>query len=333
MILADKIISLRKKNGWSQEELAEKMQVSRQAVSKWESAQAAPNLEKILMLSHLFGVTTDYLLKDEVEDEKFTDGADIEPVKHITLDWANEFLEWRKSASVQIATGVFFCITAVIPLLLLGAASEVPSYDLSENYAAGIGLMAMLIILVIATAIFIFCGMKNAPYDFLEKEPFEMEYGVLGMVKERQKAYRGTYIACNIIGACLCILSPIPLLMGAFTEDVFFTMTMLTGTILLAGIGSVFFIISGIRWASMQKLLEEGEYAPSEKKKNRIKETVGTIYWLAITAIYLGWSFSSNANGRPNWKDTWIVWPIAGVLFAAVMSFCNLLLDRGNSPD
>ena len=64
MILADKIIRLRKKNGWSQEELAEKMQVSRQAVSKWEGAQTIPDLEKILMLSRLFGVTTDYLLKD-----------------------------------------------------------------------------------------------------------------------------------------------------------------------------------------------------------------------------------------------------------------------------
>jgi len=68
MILADKIIRLRKKNGWSQEELAEKMQVSRQAVSKWEGAQSAPDLEKVLMLSSLFDVTTDYLLKDEIED-------------------------------------------------------------------------------------------------------------------------------------------------------------------------------------------------------------------------------------------------------------------------
>ena len=59
MILADKIIKERKKNNWSQEELAEKMNVSRQAVSKWESAQATPDIEKILQLASLFGVTTD----------------------------------------------------------------------------------------------------------------------------------------------------------------------------------------------------------------------------------------------------------------------------------
>ncbi len=74
MILADKIIRLRKRNGWSQEELAAKMNVSRQAVSKWEAAQTTPDLEKILQLGNLFGVTTDYLLKDEMEDEEFTDG-------------------------------------------------------------------------------------------------------------------------------------------------------------------------------------------------------------------------------------------------------------------
>ena len=73
MILADKIIRLRKKNGWSQEELADKMNVSRQAVSKWESAQSIPDLEKILQLSKLFCVTTDYLLKDDIEDEEFTE--------------------------------------------------------------------------------------------------------------------------------------------------------------------------------------------------------------------------------------------------------------------
>lgn len=72
MILADKIIRLRKKNGWSQEELADKMNVSRQAVSKWESSQTIPDLDKILQLSTLFGVTTDYLLKDEIEDEELT---------------------------------------------------------------------------------------------------------------------------------------------------------------------------------------------------------------------------------------------------------------------
>ena len=73
MILADKITEERKKNGWSQEELANQLGVSRQAVSKWESAGAVPDLQRILQMSELFGVSTDYLLKDEMKAENSSD--------------------------------------------------------------------------------------------------------------------------------------------------------------------------------------------------------------------------------------------------------------------
>ena len=69
MTIADRIQSLRKAKGMSQEELADKVGVSRQAVSKWESEQATPDLEKVVIMSDIFEVTTDYLLKG------------IEPVK------------------------------------------------------------------------------------------------------------------------------------------------------------------------------------------------------------------------------------------------------------
>ena len=62
MILADKIMELRKKNGWSQEELAEKMEVSRQSISKWESAQSVPDMGRLVRLSEVFGDFYDFLL-------------------------------------------------------------------------------------------------------------------------------------------------------------------------------------------------------------------------------------------------------------------------------
>lgn len=63
MNISDRIQYLRKQKGFSQEELADKVGVSRQAVSKWESEQSTPDLDKIITMSELFGVTTDYLLK------------------------------------------------------------------------------------------------------------------------------------------------------------------------------------------------------------------------------------------------------------------------------
>ncbi len=69
MELSEKILALRKSNGLTQEQLAEKVDVSRQAVSKWESGQAVPEPDKIVALSIAFDVTTDYLLKSsEIDD-------------------------------------------------------------------------------------------------------------------------------------------------------------------------------------------------------------------------------------------------------------------------
>lgn len=63
MNVADRIQNLRKIKGISQEQLAEAIGVSRQAVSKWESEQSTPDLDKIVLMSDFFDVTTDYLLK------------------------------------------------------------------------------------------------------------------------------------------------------------------------------------------------------------------------------------------------------------------------------
>ena len=79
MPLADKIMELRKKQGWSQIDLADRLDVSRQSVSKWEMAQAVPELDKIIKMSELFAVTTDYLLKDEVPGPESADAPPPPP--------------------------------------------------------------------------------------------------------------------------------------------------------------------------------------------------------------------------------------------------------------
>ena len=323
MILADKIIRLRKKNGWSQEELADKMNVSRQAVSKWEAAQTTPDLEKILQLGNLFGVTTDYLLKDELVDEEFVEGVDETPIRKISLAEANDYLEQRKNASVQIAIATLLCIISPILIFLLLAFSECTSIPITENLAVGIGMVALFSLVTIAVVIYIRVGFKNAPYEFLEKEPFETEYGVTGLAREKQKTYRNTYIKYNIFGTCACILSPVPLICAALSGKGLLVMIMLCVTLLTVAIGVMFFIVAGVRWTSMQKLLKEGEFSEKGKQKNKIIEAIGTVYWLLATAIYLGWSFLTS-----NWHITWVIWPIAGVLFAVVELVCNLVIDK-----
>lgn len=220
MIFAEKLIQLRKKAGWSQEELAEQMNVSRQSVSKWEGAQSVPDLEKMIRLSRLFGVTTDYLLKDEIEEE----GApavseEASSRRYVSLQEANAFLNAKTITSRTIAYGVFLCILSPICLLILGVLSESGKYGLSENVAGGIGMIILLAIVAIAVAIFIHSGSKTSSFQYLEKEVFETEYGVTGMVKERREAFRDTYTRNNIIGACLCVLAIIPLYVGLIVNE------------------------------------------------------------------------------------------------------------------
>ena len=140
MILADKILTLRKQSGWSQEELARQLDVTRQSVSKWEGAQAVPDLEKILQLARLFGVSTDYLLKDElelpgpIEEEEQPAG-----VRRVSMEQANEFLAAKDQTALPVAAGASLCILSPVCLLLLGALAETGALPVSEAAAAGDG--------------------------------------------------------------------------------------------------------------------------------------------------------------------------------------------------
>ncbi len=325
MILADKIIKLRKKNGWSQEELAHKMSVSRQAVSKWEGAQTIPDLEKILQLSVLFEVTTDYLLKDEIEDEELTnDISSDSTVRKITLEEANAYIEQRKKASLHIALATFLCILSPITLIVLSVLSELPNPIVTETTAGAVGLTVLFGFVICAVPIFIYCGFKNQPYVFLDKNiPFELEYGVKVLVTEKKNAFRPTYIIYNIIATCLCIFSVVPLCVVSFTENEIFVVAALALLMVIAGIGAGMFIVAGTQNASMQKLLKEGDFTEKEKNRTGVKEVVGFCYWGILTAIFLVVSFITNY-----WHLTWLIFAVGCVLFPIVMSICNHIADN-----
>lgn len=120
MEIADRIQYLRKKKGMSQEELAEKIGVSRQAVSKWESRQSLPDIEKIILLSNYFQVTTDYLLKG-IEKPFQTSEINIQKTARIFYSVASALNFIGLVVSVflwieyqnQISVAVGLCVTAM----------------------------------------------------------------------------------------------------------------------------------------------------------------------------------------------------------------------------
>ena len=137
-MLGKKIQQLRKENGLSQEELASKLTISRQAVSKWELGESMPDTENVVQLSKLFGVSTDYLLNDEYERDKDAPEAEAEAKAEaeangekpngITLDKQEECLDINQSNTdrdkksalgLKIAIAIVVTIIAVLLLTVL----------------------------------------------------------------------------------------------------------------------------------------------------------------------------------------------------------------------
>ncbi|MBQ8404160.1 MAG: helix-turn-helix transcriptional regulator [Clostridia bacterium] len=114
MKLQDKILRLRKKSGLSQEALAEKIGVSRQAVSKWETGEAVPELSKLLLLARAFAVTTDYLLSEEETEPEQTEAR---PTEEALQANKKESYAWLIGVAI-IALGAIIILEGVLTLIL-----------------------------------------------------------------------------------------------------------------------------------------------------------------------------------------------------------------------
>lgn len=326
MILADKIVSLRKKAGWSQEDLAEKLGVTRQSVSKWEGAQSVPDMDKVVMMSRLFGISTDFLLKDELEEETPCAAAqdDDTPLRRVTMKQASAYLALRKAAAPKIAVATALCIISPVTLILLAGMSEVQRFHISENAAAGIGLCVLLALVALAVSIFLRTGAEAKEYRFLEEEPFETEYGVEGMVRQRQREYKDTRTRYTTIGAVLYVLAAAPLFAAVCIDGSDLLYVGAVGVLLvLVGIGCLFLVSAGVYSSAMERLLEEGDYARPQKKHHKLMGTVTMIYWLTATAVFLLYTYGPHGNGQPRYS--WIIWAVAGVLYAAVMGIVRII--------
>ena len=328
MILADKIINLRKKMLWSQEELADKLDVSRQSVSKWESSQSIPDMDKILKMSRLFGVSTDYLLKDELGETDETPQVqedDSPALRHVSMEQASKYMEIRAKSAPKLALSTMLCVLAPMALLFFIALSLSGWVSMSENAAAGIGLSFLIILVALGVIGFIKAGSEASGYEFLEREAFETEYGVSGAVKKRKEEYKEQYTRTNTICTLLCILSVIPMFLSicfdaadfVFVFDVCFIL-------LMTAIACYGFVYASTIMGSYNKLLEEGDFTRREKTRNPIMGSFSTIYWLTATAIFL--FFQLGLPGR--WENAWVIWPIAGVLFAVFRIIVISIIKR-----
>lgn len=331
MILANKIIELRKKAGLSQEELAEKLGVSRQSVSKWEMAQSTPDLNRILKMSEVFGVTTDYLLKDEIDLTKPEAMQNIQaedihdetepPLTYVSMKEANDFLNKNEKHAFLVALGVALCIVSVTPPIFL----DIFNNSALENVSA----VFMFIIIAVAVGMFIFSGMSMKKFDYLHRDCIDTEYGIDGMVKSKKEQYQSRHIMMIAIGVMLCILSVVPAIIfgSAFNSDV---TDMLSSVLLFVcvAIGVFMIVNTSITMGGYNILLEEEGYSRERKTGTHIhKSSTGVktasavgIFWCIVLAVFFAYSFTTWDFGR-----SWIIFPIAGVLSPVIATIANAI--------
>ena len=267
MTLQEKIIKLRKKNGWSQEDLADKLYVTRQAVSKWESGQSLPDVEKIVHMSKLFGVTTDYLLNEEVESEDVIEESTAIDNKILEKEVVDAFMDNVKKRSKFYAVFLALMFFSPVVLYILKIASV-------ENYQL-IGGIVGVITFATAYAFFLIGDNKRTSFNYIRKEQkFVLGYGVsnyVEQIKEHSKKKNDIFMTVSstilmLVGMMLILLQTIYKDSSnyAFVSDI----SVLVSLIIMSVVVPMG-IVPARENNAYSLLLKKGSYAPERAGLNK----------------------------------------------------------------
>lgn len=327
MILAEKIMTLRKKKGWSQEELADKLDISRQSVSKWESGTSVPEIDKIIMLSQLFGVSTDYLLKEETEEEAFPETEAVSEdseTRIVSMEEAERFLTLTKRFVFPRAAAAALCVLSPVPLLLLGALAEYGRTSLSEDMAGGIGMAILLVLVAVGVAVLVFTGTQLGKYEYMEKEKLTLQYGVKGLAAKKKEAFSWTYNVGVTAGTVLCILGVVPIMIAAaFSADDIILVSCVAILLGFVAVAVFLFVWVGSIRDSYDKLLQEGDYTKEKKAEAQKLSFFPGAYWCLVVAIFLGLGL-----GGYEWRKISLIWPVAALLFVVILCILKAVVNN-----
>ena len=323
MDFSEKIAMLRRQKNWSQEELAGKLMVTRQAVSKWESAQSMPDLDKIVQLSELLGVSTDYLLKsdrDAPEAETPQRTQEKASARRVTREEASRFLSLQESTAPKISLGVALCVWSPIVLIGLTALGSVFHVKISDSVAGGSGLCVLLVMVAAAVALFLTSGTKLKEFEYLEREPITPDVDARELARKQEAAQAEVCSKLTTAGVVLCIISAVPIFavmcVGRMLDG-YYSLAV-CALLLLVGIACLLLVRAGSMRGAVDKLLEQGDYTRESKAKSRVVGAISAAYWLVVTAIFLFYTFGPNGNGQPQYS--WFIWAVGGVLYGALMA-------------
>lgn len=231
----------------------------------------------------------------------------------VSYERAVEYIDDARFTAPKTALGVWLCIMSPVLLFILLGLYESKFINVKEDLVIAIGLFVVISMVAIAVSFFIRYTSKLEKYDDLKNNSFSLDYKTEQMVrnvkKEDEQTYKSavsTSVICYILSALPVVLTP--LIIG---NDGIHVMSV-SITLIIVAFSTYNIIIKSGANEACRVLLQEEEYSIN-KKENKNYKVVEQVYWLVVVAAYLGYSFITN-----NWHISWVIWPVAGVLFAAV---------------
>ncbi len=271
-MLSDKIARLRRDKGWSQEELAERLEVSRQSVSKWESGASQPDVDRVVAMSRLFDVSTDYLLKDGPDAAPGPEAAGAQAsrqtpaprqpeaggIRSLTDAEVNQYLENRRQCAPMIARGVALCVACAAPLVaLLGQSRGGGWLGIGENLATAVGVAALLGMVAVAVGLFISAGMRMSKYNYVNRSLFVLSPELRAMVEQQRREFRIEFNQSLTLGVGLCVLSGVPVTVAAIMGKGEKTVLLGAAALLvMVALGVFLFVRDGMILSSFTRLLQ-----------------------------------------------------------------------------
>lgn len=246
--------------------------------------------------------------------------------RHVSLDEVKEYIAVNAKSVQRIGIGVVLCILSPLLLIFFGGISIISDYFFSSISSKSnltllmLGVPFLLIMIAVAVGLFINSGLALKRYSYLKYEPFQVDYRTMDYLKEQQAAFQPMFAAYITVGVILCIIGLIPLLVcGAIFRMSVPTVIGIMAFLVFVAFAVYLFIIAGGRMSCFKVVMQEKEYSVKHKTRNyQLIETIAGIYWPLVVCLYLGYSFITH-----KWGSSWIIWPIAGVLFGGIASLCE----------
>lgn len=318
MAFQDNLYNLRKRDKITQEELADRLGVSRQSVSKWETGEAYPETDKLITLSDMFGVTLDELLRGSVEDKvqptEFEPKAEERSGATAPQIDKSTFVAHMNAFSVKIALGVLLVLVGVAVCVALAGYSE----TLNGDFVGIMGFVALLIFVAVAVFLFVIAGIRHN--KFVSEYP---EIGEIFSKDERDKFIKrfATAMAC-LISAIIIDVVFLVVMSSLLDEGVIKSDN--SDAAMCYVVSAFLFLLGMIVGLLVYFGLQHLKYTPSEYNKNasdslnpspksKIKDACCSVIMLGATAIFLMCGFIWNL-----WHPAWVAFPVGGILCGMV---------------